>query len=328
MASIDITIRLEESSDYSQIINLTYSVFLEQRDEQFRPEPLLTAVLRNEPEYDAELCLVAKDGVRVIGYALFSPFACVLMGERRRAVYLAPLCVAQSYRSKGVEDRLLAAGHEAARAKGCTMALSQGSATYHAAHGYLPRMYALSGARVHAGPARIAIGGLTESPITQRDLPFVADMWKKMRGSDRLAWYPGDSLSQWFNQSALCRTSVFRHEGRPVGYVKYRAATPCDIAEFLVEPDYAPAVLECIRAGMYDTQAGEFSVAMAARTLRQIFRSCEWIDVADALRAEDSMMLRPLDTRDPMLKTYIELARQNDDNIGVLAFPAPLDIGG
>ena len=324
---MEIVIRPEEIADYNQIANLTYSMFVERKDEAFKPEPLLTAVLRGGPRYDPELCLVAADGVRVAGYALFSPFDCVILGERRHGVYLAPLCVAKTYRNRGIGARLLEAGHEAARARGYEMAMLRGQPEYYAKHGYLPRMYALTGARAYASKAEIAIAGLAEASVTEGDLPFVVGQWKKAHGNDRLAWFPGGTISQWFTHSAQCRTSVFFHDGKRVGYVKYDIEHPCSVTEFLVEPDYAPAVLERLRTEIYGTNAGMFTFSMTGDALAALFRGCSWVSVSDALFAEDSMMIGPLRTKDPILKTYIELARQNDRNIGVVAFPAPLDIG-
>lgn len=323
---MNILIRPEEVSDYNQIANLTYAAFVEQKDNPFRPDPLVTAVLRNNPRFDADLCFVAMDGVRVVGYALFAPFEFIVLGERRKGVYLAPLCVAPGYRGAGIGAKLLAIGRRTAREKGCALSLLYGPQDYFGRHGYLPRMYALSGARAHVKRASIAIEGLEEADVTEGDLAFVVGMWRAVHGGDRLAWYPGDTISQWFGHTAANRASVFRHGGRAVGYVKRRIAPPHHVSEFLVEADYAPAVLEWLRQEAFGAEEGTFEFSATPPALRSAFQGCGWVAVTPALRADDSMMLLPLDERDAILKTYLELARQNDQNLGIPVFPAPLDM--
>jgi len=280
--------------------------------------------LRHNQYYDPELSLVAVSDGRIVGHAFFSPFEFLVLGQKRRGVYLAPLGVDTACQHQGVGSRLLEAGHTLARSKGYFLSLLCGHPGYYPRFGYQPRAFSLSGAKIDMRTVKVAPSGIIERPVTVSDLPWMIRKWREMHEYDRLAWFPGDRISQWMNHSLMYRSSVFLLGDRVIGYAKYKTDHPIRVTELLPEAGCAPAILAHI-ADRTPAASGQLLLSMTAEALGPMLEG-SGIRIERSVRTSDSLFLKILDPDDDALRRYCEEAGADERNLGILAFPALLDI--
>ena len=104
-----IMIRPEQKSDYEAIKNVNDLAFN-------RPEEgCLVENLRQLPEFDPRLSLVAEMKGKIIGHALFLPIHIQGEdGEEYPCLSLGPIAVIPEYQKQGIGGQLIEAGHSAA----------------------------------------------------------------------------------------------------------------------------------------------------------------------------------------------------------------------
>jgi putative acetyltransferase len=113
---MNVRIRSEKISDYTQISNVNYEAFLGWHpDNQFVSEPLIIDLLRHNSMFDSELSLVAEFEGDIMGHAIFSPFKFVVLGEEQRGVVLGPIAVNPVYQQKGIGKLLIEEGRRRAQ---------------------------------------------------------------------------------------------------------------------------------------------------------------------------------------------------------------------
>jgi predicted N-acetyltransferase YhbS len=152
-----ILIRAERPSDYHSIAQVNALAFGR------AGEAALVDALRHRSDFDPDLSLVALVAGEIVGHALFVPVTLRLAGADVSAAVLSPLAVRPDCQQQGIEQRLLAAGHERARQRGCALALLVGHDSYYPRFGYRTHMYGRVAVRLHRAvdavapvPARIA----------------------------------------------------------------------------------------------------------------------------------------------------------------------------
>jgi predicted N-acetyltransferase YhbS len=323
---MDITIRAEKVSDYNKLANLNYNSFVNWKKDEYKSEPLIVAVLRHSQYFDPDLSVVAEIGNKIVGHAFFSPFEFIVLGEKKRGVFLAPLCVDKDFQNKGIGGMLLEAGHEIARRKGYSISLLCGHDNYYPKFGYLNRMFALTGSKLYIGEDIINNFNFEERPVLDSDLPQIIEKWNTVHKNDKLSLFPGTEISQWFNHSLMYRSSVISLNNEFIGYIKYRISYPTDIKEFFVKDEYSVYVLKYILQKLYNKCEGEFIFTYSYDFMLQILKGFDTIKIKPYIYASNSLMLKILDQNDDCLKSYCSLAKQDDKNLGVISFPSVLDI--
>jgi predicted N-acetyltransferase YhbS len=216
----------ETVTDYAAIAALHARAFGERAG-----EALIVALLRQRSAFDPELSLVAEQGGRVIGHALFLPYTLRLLGQDVRAVNLAPLAVDPPAQRQGVGARLLAAGHAAAREKGYALSFLLGHASYYPRHGYLTRAYG-------AASLSLPVDGLPQSgpasrPPREADIAALRALWRQAEGAVDFALDPGGELLDWLSPHPAIAASVFLDGAEVVGYTRIHAAEPARPRVFL-----------------------------------------------------------------------------------------------
>ena len=131
--TLQITIRPEEKSDYTAITQVNDLAF--DRPEEGR----LVENLRQLPEFDPRLSLVAERKGKIIGHAMFCPiFIQSEDGEEYPSLSLGPIAVIPEYQKQGIGGQLIEAGHHAALELNYTSVVLLGHPEYYPRFGYLP----------------------------------------------------------------------------------------------------------------------------------------------------------------------------------------------
>lgn len=321
-----VLIRPEKLADYNAIANLNYNSFVAKHPHYYKSEPLIASVLRHNQHFDPELSLVAEMDGNVVGHALFSPFEFVVLGQTKPCVFLAPLAVDSCLQGQGIGSRLMEAGHHLAREKGYVLSILCGIPEYYPRFGYMQQAFAVTGATIELSQPMAELPGISERPVMESDLPWIIDHWQRAHGDDRLAWFPGESISQWFNHSLAYHSSVFISGDTRIAYVKYRQTAPLRVNELLTEPGYAESVLTYLHREHSSQEQGSIAASMRADAIVAQLTNTEHIKVTECIRTSDALMLKVLDNQDEQIRRYCAEAKTSQRNLGVLAFPTLLDI--
>lgn len=128
-----ILIRPERKSDYEAIKNVNDLAFN-------RPEEgCLVENLRQLPEFDPRLSMVAEMKGKIVGHALFLPIHIQGEdGEEYPCLSLGPIAVIPEYQKQGIGGQLIEAGHSAALKLNHTSVVLLGHPGYYPLFGYLP----------------------------------------------------------------------------------------------------------------------------------------------------------------------------------------------
>lgn len=128
-----INIRSEEKSDYTAITEVNDLAF--ERPE----EGGLIENLRQLPEFDPRLSLVAEINEKIIGHAMFCPIHIQSEnGEEYPCLSLGPIAVIPDYQKQGIGGQLIEAGHRAALELNYKSVVLLGHPEYYLRFGYLP----------------------------------------------------------------------------------------------------------------------------------------------------------------------------------------------
>ena len=127
-----IIIRAEKSAERpvsEQIIRLAYGR---------ESEVVLTASLRETAEFNPELSIVADQGGKIIGYALYSAATVVTAAGPQRALALATIAVLPECQKQGIGERLVRHGLERCRTRGVELVFAIGQPQYFSRFGFRP----------------------------------------------------------------------------------------------------------------------------------------------------------------------------------------------
>lgn len=215
----DMIIRPETVADYAAIGALHARAFGNRS-----LEATIVALLRQRRAFDPELSLVAEMDGRVVGHALFSPYAMRLLGETIPTVNLAPLAVEPAYQSRGIGGQLIREGHSLAAGKGYTVSILLGHPTYYPRFGYHQRAYGVSRVVV---PIHQYSGDVldTHSP-TSEDIPALQSLWQHEEGAVDMTLEPGPDLLDWLSPNPAIQATVYTHDEEIVGYTRTNASEP------------------------------------------------------------------------------------------------------
>jgi RIO kinase 1 len=130
---INVNIRPESKLDYAEIQEVNDLAF--DRPEEGR----LVENLRQLPEFDPRLSLVAEYKGKIIGHALFFPiYIQAEDGEEYPCLSLGPIAVLPKYQKQSIGGMLIGAGHRAALELDYTAVVVLGHPEYYPRFGYLP----------------------------------------------------------------------------------------------------------------------------------------------------------------------------------------------
>lgn len=123
-------------NDYEKSLEAIKEAFADVAESN-HDEQDLVARLRNAPEYNYELEVVAKNGTGdVVGHVMLSEIAVVNETKQYTVLALAPLSVLPEYRNKGLGKALIQAVEERAKTQDYTTILVLGDPKYYNQFGY------------------------------------------------------------------------------------------------------------------------------------------------------------------------------------------------
>ena len=323
---INIILRTEKPEDYNQIANLNYDAFNEWHPNSYKAEPLLVSILRHSQYFDKELSIVAKLDGKIVGHALFSIFPFVIMKEKRMGAILAPICVDTKLQKEGIGRMLIEEGHKRLHDKGVSMALLCGHENYYPKFGYLHKMFALAGAKASIDAEKINTEGITERSIKSSDLDFITRHWHNIHKDDRLALYPGDTISQWFNHSLIYRSSMIYKDNTLLGYIRYRNTYPLEIKELLATEDNAEKIIAYIMKENLKSLKGDVILSLSLENTLKILKNNENIKIEEKITASNAFMMKVIDKNDKVLERYTKEAKSDNNSLGIISFPPMLEI--
>lgn len=125
-------IRTETPTDYQAIRRVTEHAF------SASGEADLIEQLRNNPQFNPELSLVAVDDDVVVGHILFFPVSIHGRGHTYPSLALAPMSVLEKLQGKGIGSKLIESGFEKAKALGYSSIIVLGHPSYYPRFGFVP----------------------------------------------------------------------------------------------------------------------------------------------------------------------------------------------
>jgi putative acetyltransferase len=226
-------IRPEIVHDYAAIADVNVQAF-----GNHAAEALIVTLLRNRPQFDPDLSLVAEMEGRIVGHVLFSPYDIQVLGESVPAVNLAPIAVHPSYQKQGIGGRLIREGHEVARSKGYKFSFLVGHPAYYPRLGYKVRAYGNSTLKLPTAGDTFAslldnAVSLTMRTPEPQDMPSLHALWSREEHLIDFSLDPGTELLDWLSPVRTVETLVFLRDEQVVGYVRVRTDKPGEVLVFL-----------------------------------------------------------------------------------------------
>ncbi len=170
------------------------------------------------PDYDRELSIVAWDGDRPVGHALFTPCNIRLMGDTVRALAVGPVAVIPEYQRQGIGGILLARGHEVGKQKGFALAFLLGHHTYYPRHGYVP-CHGFASLTIDLGKLPAPTQQFSRKPVLPQDGPWLAELGRREWNDVDFGWLYGESLTEWHAPGMISHV-WYDAEGARVAYTQ------------------------------------------------------------------------------------------------------------
>ncbi len=233
-------IRAEKPADYAAVASVHAAAFGRSA------EAAVLALRRCGREYDPQLSLLAEESGRILGHVLLAPCSIQLLGQRVRAVQLAPIGVHPGRQHEGIGSALIEAAHAAARAKGYAVSFLLGDPGFYARFGYRPGAFGaayLETEYTHQPAAR-----LHRRALAAQDLPALRAIWKCEEGAVDFAIDPGDDPLEWLSPHPAIEASVFTTAGEVVGYTRVHGGEPAAPRAFLAKDDRAAVAIAGVLA--------------------------------------------------------------------------------
>lgn len=323
---MDIKIRSERISDYNSIANVNYVAFLGWHpDNPFVSEHILVSFLRHNSMFDPELSLVAEHDGRVVGHVLFSPFKFIVLGQEQLGVVLAPVAVIPEFQRKGIGSMLIEEGHRKAKEKGFAFSLLCGHVSYYPRFGYKTGMFSQLGAKVNINMESFNGEGFIDRPVNEQDISWLVEAWKSQHGTDVLALFPGNNITEWSNHGLKCRCLVVIKNDRILGYARYVRSNILNVKELLGKNEDISDLLAYLAWKEYGKAQGEMHVALPAEKLKASLGNTDNFEVFDRQNPNKAFMIRVLNQESP-IATYCERVEKGLLKPGIIIFPAIFDI--
>lgn len=240
--------------------------------------------------------------------------------------FLAPICVDSKLQKQGIGRMLIEEGHKRIQSKGVSMSLLCGHENYYPKFGYENKMFALSGVNVFINAENIKTDGITERSIKNTDLEWITKHWQRLHKDDRLALYPGDTISRWFNHSLIYRSSMIYKGDTLLGYIRYRNTYPLEIKELLATEDNAEKIIAYIMKENIKSSKGDVILSLSLDNTLKIFKSNENVKIEEKVSTSNAFMMKAIDKNDKLIEQYFLEAKSDIKNLGIFAFPPMLEI--
>ena len=323
---MNIIIRSERPEDYNKIANLNYNSFNEWRTSSYKAEPFIVSALRHSQYHDKELSIVAELAGDIVGHALFSIFPFIVMKEKRTGAFLAPICVDTKLQKQGIGKMLIEEGHKRLKNKGISVALLCGHENYYPKFGYENKMFALSGVNISINAENINTDRITERSIKNIDLEWITNQWQSIHKNDRLALYPGDTISQWFNHSLIYRSSMIYEDNILLGYIRYRNTYPLEIKELLTTEDNAEKITAYIMKENLKRTKGDVILSLSLESASKLLKNNENLKIEEKIMTGNAFMMKMIDKSDSLITQYFQEAKSDIKKLGIFTFPPMLEI--
>ncbi len=284
------------------------------------------SALRHSQYYDKDLSIVAELDGDIVGHILFSIFPFIVMKEKRMGAFLAPICVDTKLQKQGIGKMLIEEGHKRLQDKGVSIALLYGHEDYYPKFGYINKTFALSGVNISINAENINIEGITERSVKSTDLDWLIEQWKNIHKDDRLALYPGDTISQWFNHSLTYRSSMIYEDNNLLGYIRYRNTYPLLIKELLATEHNAEKIVAYIMKENLKCTKGDAVLSLPLENMLKILKDNENLKIEEKIRASNAFMIKQIDKSDELITKYFQEAKSDIKNLGILTTPPVLEI--
>ncbi len=303
-------IRPETPADYAAVADLHARAFGR------AAEALIVALLRQSTQYDPALSLVAEEGNVIIGHALWLPYAVQVLGQAVPAINLAPLAVLPGHQGRGIGGALIAAGHQAARARGAAFSFLLGHPSYYPRFGY--QTGAFGSSRLVLDTANLPATHLVARPPAAADLPALQALWQHEEGAVDLSLAPGPRLMDWLSSHPAIRTAVWLDGAAIVGYTRVADWQPGAPRMFLARDAVAA---RAVAAALAQPPAGPPLPALELPLHPQSASAALGRAEATAWQAAMVCPLAP-----SPLDRYLTELRAGTRPPGRLIWPAPFDI--
>lgn len=129
---MELNIRQETEQDYLAITEVNDLAFAQKN------EGILVEQLRKNPEFVAELSLVAEQESQIVGHILFFPITIIEENIERQTLTLAPMAVRPEHQNKRIGGELVRKGLETARKLGYKSVVVVGHPNYYPRFGFKP----------------------------------------------------------------------------------------------------------------------------------------------------------------------------------------------
>jgi hypothetical protein len=221
---------------------------------------------------------------------------------------------------------LIEEGHKRLQEKGVSVALLCGHENYYPKFGYENRMFALSGVNISIDTENINTNGISERSIKNTDLEWITKHWQNFHKEDRLALYPGDTISQWFNHSMIYRSSMIYENNNLLGYIRYRNTHPLEIKELLSTEDNAQKMISYIIKENFKRTKGDVILSFSLENASKLLNNNENLKLEEKIRTNNAFMIKVIDKKDSLITQYFKEAKSDIKNIGIFTFPPVLEI--
>lgn len=272
------------------------------------------------------MSIVAELDGEIVGHALFSIFPLIVMKEKRMGAFLAPICVDTKLQKQGIGKMLIEEGHKRLQEKGVSVALLCGHENYYPKFGYENKMFALSGVNIFIDTENINTDGISERSIKNTDLEWITKRWQNIHKDDRLALYPGDTISQWFNHSLIYRSSMIYENNNLLGYIRYRNTHPLEIKELLTTENSAEKIIAYIIKENFKRTKADIIFSLSLENASKLLKDNENLKIEEKIRTNNAFMMKIIDKYDSLLAQYFKEAKLDIKNIGIFTFPPVLEI--
>ena len=148
------------------------------------------------PRYDRSLSIVAWDGDRAVGHALFTPADIRLLVETVQALAVGPVAVIPERQRQGIGGKLLEHGHGVGREHGYALAFLLGHPKYYPRHGYRP-CHGVAGIEIDVEKLPRPSREFTRLPVCSDDVPWLVERCREEWWDVDFGWLYGDGLTEW-----------------------------------------------------------------------------------------------------------------------------------
>lgn len=221
---------------------------------------------------------------------------------------------------------LIEKGHKRLQDKGVSVALLCGHENYYPKFGYENKMFALSGVSVYINAENINIEGINGRSIKNTDLDWITKQWQNIHKDDRLALYPGDTISQWFNHSLIYRSSMVYKDNILLGYVRYRNIYPLEIKELLATENNAEKIIAYLMKENLKRTKGDTTLSLSLENASKLLKNNENLKVEEKIRTNNAFMIKVIDKNDSLITQYFQEAKSDIKKLGIFTFPPVLEI--